>query len=349
MRRAILSFAVALVAMGAVLTGCHSPPPSLSLAAVPTKERLEKPFYMEEPAPMAPPATQAPPPLSDTDEVAFYDLVEAHGLKVSIDLVTGRRVCTGGTNRVVVMPSARSVTINGTEHPLTASIRWREGALVLPGECRSLFAEHLRLGGAPDVAGDPSLFDGREVPLGGAGWEPTSPRPASATRSSKGATRGEAGTALPAAWRSNSRREWKYIVIHHSATPNGGADSFGREHQKKWPNGLGYHFVIGNGTDTNDGQVEVGPRWKRQGDGIDGAHAGNEEYNKFGIGVCIVGDFNTGRPSRAQLAALRTLCRSLMQRYGIPKSHIRPHCDVRKGHTDCPGKHFQLPSFISSL
>ena len=54
-------------------------------------------------------------------------------------------------------------------------------------------------------------------------------------------------------------------------------------------------------------------------------------------------------PSRAQLAALRTLCRSLMQRYGIPKSHIRPHCDVRKGHTDCPGKHFQLPSFISSL
>jgi hypothetical protein len=85
-------------------------------------------------------------------------------------------------------------------------------------------------------------------------------------------------------------------VIHHSATPNGGADSFGREHQKKWPNGLGYHFVIGNGTDTNDGQVEVGPRWKRQGDGIDGAHAGNEEYNKYGIGVCIVGDFNSARP-----------------------------------------------------
>ena len=27
---------------------------------------------------------------------------------------------------------------------------------------------------------------------------------------------------------------------------------------------LGYHFVIGNGTNSGDGQIEVGPRWTKQ-------------------------------------------------------------------------------------
>ena len=44
------------------------------------------------------------------------------------------------------------------------------------------------------------------------------------------------------------------IVIHHSATDRGGAKAFDEYHRKKngWDE-LGYHFVIGNGTDTPDG------------------------------------------------------------------------------------------------
>src|SRR5689334_10628503 len=44
-------------------------------------------------------------------------------------------------------------------------------------------------------------------------------------------------------------REWRYVVVHHSAGPSGNAAEFDKFHreEKHWENGLGYHFVIGNG------------------------------------------------------------------------------------------------------
>ncbi|RMG16820.1 MAG: N-acetylmuramoyl-L-alanine amidase [Planctomycetota bacterium] len=239
------------------------------------------------------------------------------------------------------MPSARQLVINGVVHPLHEQIRWHEGVLYLPNECRALFALHLRSVPIPEVQHAPGTFDGSEPGL--LTW--------SGKRSAPVATTGTRHTAapLPTAWRVRGERRWRYIVIHHSATRVGGAKSFHRAHAKKWKNGLGYHFVIGNGTSTPDGFIEVGPRWKRQGQGIDGAHAGNKRYNKYGIGICLVGDFNGGGPTAKQLAALRRLCRTLMAHYGIPRSAIFPHRDVRKGHTDCPGKRFPFRAFVASL
>ncbi len=346
MRRALVSTSISLGAAAAVMLGCHSPPERLTQYAQTFERTVQRPFTIQEPAPMAPPSTQAPPSVTESaeNEVSFYELVEAFGLEVSIDLVTGRRTCTDEVNRVIVMPSARAITVNGREHGLDAPIRWRDGVLYVPGQARSILAANLSSVPIPDVASDPDLFDGRELHLGES-WRPSAPQPAAARRTPKET----ASTSLPTAWSVRSKRRWQYIVIHHSATHNGGAESFGREHQKKWPNGLGYHFVIGNGTDTRDGQVEVGPRWLRQNEGIDGAHAGNERYNKYGVGICLVGDYNTQRPTPQQLVALRRLCRALMGRYGITRDRIYPHCDVRRGHTDCPGKGFPFQSFVSSL
>lgn len=344
MRRSIISSSIGLGMSAALLAGCHHP-----LARLP--ERLERvpqvvtrSFEAERVQPSAPAPTQPPKSImaSEESEVAFYDLMQTFGLEVSIDLVTGRRLCTDEVNKVVVMPSARSITVNGREHTLEAPVRWKDGTLFMPGQARSILAMNLRSVPIPDVSTDSDLFDGSEVDL--AGWRASDPKPAAARRSAKGGD-----TSLPTAWRVSGRRDWQYIVIHHSATDNGGAESFGREHKKKWPNGLGYHFVIGNGTDTGDGQIEVGPRWTRQGEGIDGAHAGNERYNKLGIGICLVGDFNGSRPTPAQLASLRRLVKALMAKYGIGKDHISPHCDVRRGHTDCPGKNFSFEAFVRSL
>ena len=74
---------------------------------------------------------------------------------------------------------------------------------------------------------------------------------------------------------------WKYIVVHHTATPNGDARSLDRLHLKRgWKNGLGYHFVIDNGTyGRRDGEIEVGRRWYRQ---IKGAHAKTGNMNQVG-------------------------------------------------------------------
>lgn len=279
--------------------------------------------------------------LPQADEVAFYDLTEAYGLKVSLDLVTGRRVCTDGHNEIVVMPSTKQLTINGEGYAMKEMIRWRNGTLYLPGEARTILAERMRLLPIPEVAHDPEQFDGRELHL--RAWQGQHSAPTGSAAHSQKAT------ALPTAWTVQGERKWRYIVIHHSATRVGGAEAFHREHAKKWKNGLGYHFVVGNGSSTPDGKIEVGTRWMRQGKGIDGAHAGNKRYNKFGIGICLVGDYSKGGPSGKQLVALRRLCRMLMARYGISADRIYPHRDVRRGHTDCPGKEFPFDAFVRSL
>lgn len=327
-----------LAALGAGLSvGCVRPGP------LPPAASAQPPTVVAASAPgRAPELVEVETDPAARDEVEFYDLMNAYGLDTSIDLVTGQRVCRDGQNTVVVMPSSRELAINGLAYPLTSMIRWRDGVLYLPGECRALLAEHLEVGRIREVAVDPRLFDGSEHHL--AAWQK---REGGAAPSASAAAEPKR-SALPAGWVVAGRR-WKYIVIHHSATEQGGAASFHREHSKKWQNGLGYHFVIGNGTSTKDGEIEIGPRWKRQNQGIHGAHAGNALYNKLGIGVCLVGDFNDGRPTAQQLASLRQLCRALMRRYGIPSSRVVAHKAVRKGSTDCPGEHFSIEQFRKSL
>jgi len=146
-----------------------------------------------------------------------------------------------------------------------------------------------------------------------------------------------------------SSRDWKYIVIHHSATQRGSAHSFDQYHrfQRKWPGGLGYHFVVGNGTDQGDGAIVAGPRWKIQ---EPGAHANSAEYNEKGIGICLVGNFDENPPSPAQLGALRSLILKLCGEYNIPTTQVVGHNDIRRGgSTACPGKYFSIPHFRESL
>jgi N-acetyl-anhydromuramyl-L-alanine amidase AmpD len=140
---------------------------------------------------------------------------------------------------------------------------------------------------------------------------------------------------------------WECIVIHHSASDVGGAARFDQWHRAKGWDELGYHFVIGNGSDTGDGQIEVGPRWREQ---KHGAHCKtpDEYYNQHGIGICLVGNFDDYDPSPAQLASLAALCRFLCKQFNIPPSHIYTHGGVT-GKTDCPGKLFDVGALRREL
>ncbi|PYL46749.1 MAG: hypothetical protein DMF40_11190 [Verrucomicrobia bacterium] len=53
------------------------------------------------------------------------------------------------------------------------------------------------------------------------------------------------------------RRRWQFIVVHNSGTRQGSARIFDyyHRHVRRMKNGLAYHFVIGNGTSTGDGQI----------------------------------------------------------------------------------------------
>lgn len=140
-------------------------------------------------------------------------------------------------------------------------------------------------------------------------------------------------------------RKWKYIVIHHSYTEAGSEKTFDDYHRnvRGWQ-GVGYDFVIGNGHGSADGAIEVTFRWETQ---IQGAHAGDEEYNQHGIGICLVGNYERGYPTEKQMAALVSLVSYLQEKCKIPTANVMLHRHIKS--TRCPGKNFPFYRFISLL
>lgn len=137
---------------------------------------------------------------------------------------------------------------------------------------------------------------------------------------------------------------WKYIVGHHSAIEQGNARAYDAAHRRRgMEHGLAYHFVIGNGRDSGDGEIEIGNRWLRQ---IHGGHVRNRTYNEHGIGICLVGNFENRRPSERQLGSFTALVDWLR---GAAPLGTRPaftvHRWVDRNHTVCPGRHFPYAAF----
>lgn len=134
-------------------------------------------------------------------------------------------------------------------------------------------------------------------------------------------------------------RAWRWIVVHHSATDFGSAQKFDRDHRAQGWDELGYHFVIDNGKGGPDGRVEIGPRWTKQ---KHGAHAktADDRYNNFGIGICLVGNFDNGPPTPKQMQALAELIAFLQFQYGIPPGNVIGHRDTKA--TACPGRYLNI-------
>ena len=143
-------------------------------------------------------------------------------------------------------------------------------------------------------------------------------------------------------------KKWKYIIIHHSATDEGNALHFHFAHRSRgFKKGLGYHFVIDNGTrGKDDGYIEVSPRWLKQ---LDGAHCQASGMNKKGIGICLVGNFNKEQVSKNQMGSLLYLVNCLRKHYGVPLENIMGHKQVFGAKTECPGENFSLDIFKKQL
>lgn len=152
---------------------------------------------------------------------------------------------------------------------------------------------------------------------------------------------------------------WRKIVVHHTATKGGTAEAIDRYHREnnKWENGLGYHFVIGNGRPGSDGKatpdgfVFVGNRWIQQ---LDGAHirkmkGESANANSFSIGIALVGDFENADPTAKQVAALRKLLTFLMEEYSISPRNVVGHGEAAATVTLCPGKRFPLRQIVDGL
>jgi hypothetical protein len=88
---------------------------------------------------------------------------------------------------------------------------------------------------------------------------------------------------------------------------------------------IGYHFII-------DGSGQI---WEGRSLAYQGAHAGGES-NRGNIGIAVIGDFENGRPDRAQVASLTWLVQHLRSTYGIAQSRIYGHWHFKA--TECPGR-----------
>lgn len=141
--------------------------------------------------------------------------------------------------------------------------------------------------------------------------------------------------------------KWKYIIIHHSATDEGNSLNFNKLHKRKGWAGIGYDFVIDNGTDgKKNGQIEATPRWIKQ---QKGAHCRVSDMNSKGIGICLVGNFSKSGVSEKQMDALVYLVNILREYYRIPESRIMGHGQVPGARTECPGKYFPWREFNNKL
>lgn len=141
-------------------------------------------------------------------------------------------------------------------------------------------------------------------------------------------------------------QRWTRITIHHTADQgemvalgNGDTAGYLRRLQdyfqdvKKYAD-LPYHFLI-----AEDGRVFEGRTLQYQ-----GAHAGGSA-NQENIGIALIGNFERKSPTESQTQALRSLVSRLSGEYGIARSRIHPHCDLKE--TRCPGA--QLEHTVRAL
>ncbi len=133
------------------------------------------------------------------------------------------------------------------------------------------------------------------------------------------------------------------IVVHHSATSTGNTRLFRCLHRavNGWED-VGYHFVIGNGTCSGDGEVEEGRPIT-----VRGAHARGS--NHCSLGICLVGDFCKDHPSLKQMVSLGSLLKELLQKCCLDPECITLHSLVKGCSTVCPGGNLTLEMVRESL
>ena len=137
-----------------------------------------------------------------------------------------------------------------------------------------------------------------------------------------------------------NRGGYRRITVHHSAereppSLNGSvaqSSAAVRSIQKAHMDGketgwgdIGYHFVI-----DPYGRVFEGRELAWQ-----GAHAAGSN-NIQNIGICLIGNFDEEKPTKAALDRLRQLIDTLRSKWKVPRNQVLTHQELKK--TECPGR-----------
>lgn len=139
---------------------------------------------------------------------------------------------------------------------------------------------------------------------------------------------------------------WDSIVVVHSGSPAGSPASIGARHERIGYDGLGFHFLIGNGTGMGDGEIHLGRRWITQSPGA--ALAGiDPARSERMIEICLVGNGDRRPFTDEQITYLATIIDAIRERTGIPRDRVHLHADLAS--TTSPGQYFPRASFRDML
>ncbi len=143
------------------------------------------------------------------------------------------------------------------------------------------------------------------------------------------------------------QKRWKAIVIHDTGSLAATPASLEARAIELGLNGLGHHFVIGNGNGLDDGELHVGGRWLRQAAGAHAVGPDHEFYNRHSIGISLVGDGERRPFTQAQMQRLTQLVDALRAEFNIPADKVYLHSQIAQ--TPSPGKLFPEAIFRQSL
>lgn len=140
---------------------------------------------------------------------------------------------------------------------------------------------------------------------------------------------------------------WDSIVIYHSASPYGTPASLEARQRELTRQGMGFHFLIGNGAGMGDGDIHVGYRWMDQADGLHNLGQSGRIDSRHAVGICLIGDGNRRPFTRMQVQRLAQLVGALARELGIDPDRVYLQSDLAE--TGSPGRYFAEAQFRELL
>ena len=142
---------------------------------------------------------------------------------------------------------------------------------------------------------------------------------------------------------------WEGIVIHHLGRPAGDVGTVNSMFVANGiEDGIGYHFLIGNGNGLEDGIVAITERWQNQDPGFHVLGDPNDWPNQHAIGICLVGNGNRRPFTEAQIEGLAYLVRQLQSAFEISAADVRRHSDLAEG-VASPGDAFPMDRLMDAI
>jgi N-acetylmuramoyl-L-alanine amidase len=139
----------------------------------------------------------------------------------------------------------------------------------------------------------------------------------------------------------------EFIVVHHSLTKDSGTvswDAIRAYHKSLGWKDIGYHWGIERVG--GDLVVMVG-----RSESEIGAHTKELHMNSRSVGICVVGNYDLGKPPTGYIYLLLDLCKRIMKDYSIPTENVIGHREVgmMAGYNwqngefkSCPGSQFDM-------